>query len=115
MKFVKKIAVLLTPLLLFVVLLIPYSWANQNFIVEWLGCGCPVIDEFGNIVENNFNANDFTILFWSLISIFVTIISILLSKKILKENMWLRYLYIIGMFLLSLLITYQYYQVMMWS
>ena len=55
MKVIKKIAVLVAPLLLFVVLLVPYSLANQQFIVEWLGCGCPVIDEFGNMVENNFN------------------------------------------------------------
>ena len=56
MKLIKKIAVLVAPLLLFAVLLIPYSWANQQFIVEWFGCGCPVLDEFGNMVENNFNA-----------------------------------------------------------
>lgn len=37
-------------------------WANQQLLVKWLGCGCPVIDEFGNMVEDNFNANDFTAL-----------------------------------------------------
>ncbi len=114
MKLIKKTAVLLAPLLLFVVLLVPYSWANQQFIVQWLGCGCPVIDEFGNMVENNFNANDFTALFWLFISICATAISVLLSKRILKENMWLRILYIVGMFLVSLLITYQFCQMMMW-
>ena len=68
MKSSKKIAVLLTPILLFAILLIPYSLVNQYFIVDWLGCGCPVIDEAGNMVENNFNANDFTALFWLFIS-----------------------------------------------
>lgn len=115
MKLVKKMAVLITPLLLFAVLLIPYSWANQQFIVEWLGCGCPVIDEFGNMVENNFNANDFTALFWLFISICATVISILLSKRMLREKLWLRILYIIGIFLISLLIDYQFYQMMMWN
>lgn len=115
MKLVKKIAVFATPLLLFVVLLIPYSWANQQFIVDWLGCGCPVLDEFGNMVENNFNANDFTALFWLFISICATAMSVLLSKRIPRERLRLRVLYIIVIFLVSLLITYQFCQMMMWN
>lgn len=112
MKSIKMIAILLTPLLLFAILLVPYS---LHFIVDWLGCGCPVIDEAGNMVENNFNANDFTALFWLFISICVTAISVFLSKRIQKEKMWFRVLYILGMFLVSLLISYQFCQMMMWN
>ena len=115
MKNVKKIVILLTPILLFAVLFVPYSLANQHFIVDWLGCGCPVIDEAGNEVENNFNANDFTALFWLFISACVTAISAFLSKIILKEKVWLRVLYIVGMLVLSILITYQFCQMMMWK
>lgn len=115
MKLIKKIAVLVTPLLLFAILFIPYSWINQQFIVDWLGCGCPVLDEAGNMVENNFNANDFTALFWLFISICATAISVLLSKRVPKEKMWLRVLYIVGMFSVSLLITYQFCQMLMWN
>ena len=115
MKLIKTISVLITPILLFAILLVPYSLANQHFIVDWLGCGCPVTDEAGNIVENNFNANDFTALFWLFISICVTAISVFLSKRIPKEKMWFRVLYIVGMILISLLITYQFCQMMMWS
>ena len=115
MKSIKMIANLLTPLLLFAILLVPYSLVNQHFIVDWLGCGCPVIDEAGNMVENNFNANDFTALFWLFISICVTAISVFLSKRISTEKMWFRVLYIIGMFFVSLLIAYQFYQMMMWN
>ncbi len=115
MKSIKKIAVLVAPLLLFAVLLVPYSWANQQLIVEWFGCGCPVVDEAGNMVENNFNANDFTALFWLFISICATVISVLLSKRIPKEKIWFRVLYIVGMFLVSLLIAYQFCQMMMWK
>lgn len=115
MKLVKKLVLLIAPLLLFVILYIPYRWANQQFIVEWLGCGCPVKDEFGNIVENNFNANDFTVLFWLFISVCVTVISVFLSKRISKEKMWLRVLYIASILVVSLLITYQFYQIMMWN
>lgn len=115
MKSIKAIAILLTPLLLFAILLVPYSLANQHFIVDWLGCGCPVTDEAGNIVENYFNANDFTTLFWMFISICVAAISVLLSKRIPKEKMWLRVLYIVGMLLMSLVIAYQFRQMMMWN
>ena len=115
MKVIKKIAFFISPLLLFVVLLVPYSLANQQFIVKWLGCGCPVIDEFGNMVENRFNANDFTALFWLFISICVTAISVLIAKRIPKEKPWLRVLYVIGVFLISLLITNEYCQMMMWN
>ena len=115
MENVKKIGVLLTPILLFAVLLVPYSLANQHFIVDWLGCCCDVIDEAGNIVENNFNANDFTALFWLFVSAGVTVISVLLSKRIPKEKMWLRVLYIVGMLAISLFITCQFCQMMMWD
>ena len=87
---------------------------RYHFIVDWLGCGCPVIDEAGNMVENNFNANDFTALFWLVISACVVAISVFLSKRIQKEKMWFRVLYIVGMLLISLVITYQFCQMMMW-
>ena len=115
MKNAKKIAVLLTPILLFAVLLIPYSLVNQHFIVDWLGCSCPVIDEAGNMVENNFNANDFTALFWLFVSACVTAISAFLSKRIPKEKVWFKVVYIAGMLLISLLITYQFCQMMAWN
>ena len=115
MKNVKKIVILLTPILLFAILFVPYILVNQHFIVDWLGCGCPVIDEAGNMVENNFNANDFTALFWLFISACVTAISAFLSKIIPKEKVWLRVLYIAGMLVLSILITYQFCQMMAWN
>jgi len=114
-KLNKNIAVLAAPLLLFAILLIPYNWVNQQFIVEWFGCGCPKVDEFGNIINPDFNANDFTALFWIFISICVTVIAIFLSKRIPKDKMWLRLLYVVGMFAVSLLITHQFCQAMMWN
>lgn len=115
MKIVKMIALLTSPLLLFIVLLIPYSWLNQTYIVDWLGCGCPVLDEFGNMVENKFNANDFTRLFWFFISVCTTAVSALLSKIIWKEKKWFRILYIVGMLSVSLWIAFSFAQVMAWS
>ena len=115
MKIVKKIAILIAPLLLFAILLIPYSWFNQQFVVEWFGCGCPVLDAEGNLVENNFNANDFTLLFWCFVSALTTIFSAIFSKNILKDKKWLRALYVICTLLISLFISYSFYQMMMWT
>lgn len=114
-ELIKKITILATPLLLFVILLIPYSWANQRFIVEWFGCGCPKIDEFSNTIYPDFNANDFTALFWLFVSICATVISVFLAKRIPKDKMWLRILYVVCVFAVSLLITHQFCQMMMWS
>ena len=115
MKSMKKIAVLVSPLLLFAVLFYPYLLVNTNFLVDWLGCGCPQIDEFGNYVESNFNANDFTALFWYFITLCVTAISVFFSKRIPKEKIWLRVLYVAGMCLISLMIANFFRMIMAWN
>ena len=112
---VKNLVILISPLLLFAILLIPYSWINQQFIVNWFGCSCPTVDELGNIVRSDFNANDFTALFWLFISCCTATISVFLSKIIPKEKMWLRVAYIVGMFLISLYITNHFCKMMMWK
>jgi len=114
-KLTKNIAVLAAPLLLFVILFVPYSYANQHYIVEWLGCGCPKIDALGNYVSPDFNANDFTALFWTFISICVTFISTFLSVRIPKGKTWLRILYVVCIFTVSMLTTYEFCQIMMWN
>lgn len=112
MKRIRKTAILAAPLLTFAVLFLPYAWLNQAYIVKWLGCGCPVIDDFGNIVENNFNANDFTALFWLFVSLCTTAASAFLSGRIPKK--WGRVLYVAGMLLVSLLIADQLRQLLAW-
>lgn len=112
----KKIAVLLSPLLPFVLLPIPYGWFNSNVLVDWLGCGCPRVDELGNIYEPVFNANDFTALFWLFVSMAVTLTAFVISvRKFPSWNRWLRALYVIAVIAVSLLISYNLYQSMMWS
>ena len=115
MQLRKRILTLLSPLLPFVVLPIPYSIVNQQLIVEWLGCGCPRLDEFGNYVEPGFNANDFTAVFWLFIALCATAIAGLLSRKLIKGKLLLRLLYIGGIFAASVFIAYQFYLAMMWN
>ena len=57
MHFIKTIVKLISPLLLFVILVIPYGWLNSNLLVDIFGCGCPTVDEFGNIIHPDFNTN----------------------------------------------------------
>lgn len=114
-KLAKDVVVLLTPLLLFAILFVPYNWANHQFIIDWLGCGCSTVDTLGNRISPDFNTNDFTALFWLFISVCATVISAFLSKRIPKEKIWLKILYVVGMLAVSLLITNQFYRMMVWD
>jgi hypothetical protein len=105
-------AYLVFPVLLFPVWYIPYRWVNENFIVKWLGCGCPTVDEFGNTVSAAFNANDFTALFWGAIAILATVLAVVFSKKLLQGG--LRVLYIVGVFAVSAGLAYWFTQMMLW-
>lgn len=112
----KKIVILILPLLLFVVWVIPYSYVNREFLVDWLGCGCPQVDtETGEIIENNFNANDFTAYFWLFVSLCVTVISAFLTKLLPKNKIWLKVLYVAFMLAVSLLLSYRFTRTMMWD
>lgn len=114
-KTIKRIAVLLSPLLLFAILLIPYSILNNEVIVDWLGCGCPQIDANGNVYEPAFNANAFTACFWIFVSVCVVALSVFLSTKQLQDKLWTKIFYIDFMIAISIIITYQLCQIMMWN
>ena len=109
---IKNILVFFVPVLPFLVLLVPYSLVKQWLIVDWLGCGCPKLDEFGNVITPDFNANDFTTLFWLFITICATVISVFLSKRIPRDKKLLKVLYVAGIFVISLFISYQFCQIM---
>ena len=100
----KKMLLLVSPLLAFAVLLVPYSWANQAFIVDWLGCGC----------NPGFNANDFTRLFWFVASFVTSLLSFICSKKHLNK-IWMRGIYALCVFALTLALSIPFCQSMMWK
>ena len=110
-KLIKAIALFSVPLLLFVVLLVPYSWLKQALIVDIFGCGCPKFTEAGELITPDFNANHFTALFWTVISICAAVLAAILSKRIPLK--WLRVVYVIAILLLSLLISGEFYQMLM--
>lgn len=106
---------LLTPLLLFLILVIPYQYVNSEFIVEWLGCGCPRIDESGNMIESKFNANDFTACFWTLIALCAAALAVPISSLLPRKEKWLRVIYVLAILAVSLLIAQRFTQGMMWN
>lgn len=109
-----KTLVFASPLLLFPILLIPYSLLNRHVLVKVLGCGCPKVDELGNIITPDFNANDFTSVFWTLVAVCATVIALLLSRRF-KEKPAVRIVYVLAVFAISLLISAKFSTMMMWK
>lgn len=103
----KKIVKLYWHLLIFPVLYIPYSYFNTKVLVNWLGCGCPRIDESGNLLDY-FSANDFSIVFWSVITLIIITISLFKTRLISKWYHRLIYILLISILspLIALMIIY---------
>lgn len=112
---IKTAVALLSPMLLFVVLPIPYSYANSAFFVKWFGCGCPKFDAAGNMISPDFNANHFTMIFWAVVSVCAAVLAFFLSKKVIKGKPWLRALYVVAVLAVSCLISFVLYKHMMWN
>ncbi len=112
---IKETLILISPFLSYAVLIIPYNILNQLVIVKLLGCGCPQIDENGNVIENYFNANDFTKIFWLFIAIASTIYAFIIANKIIKNKIILKILYVIVILIMCLLISYRLTEHMMWN
>lgn len=111
----KNIAILISPMLLFVVLPYPYSYANSTFFVKWFGCGCPKFDAAGNMISPDFNANHFTMIFWAVVSVGAVVLAFFLSKKFIGNRKWLRALYAAGILAVSLLISCFIFRMTMWE
>jgi hypothetical protein len=100
-------------LFIYPVLYFPYGILNRNVIVKWLGCGCPVIDENGNMIIRAFNANDFTSYVALLIGLMTVIITILNVKHINKTKN--KILYLIIMLSATLYMGFTFVRSQMWN
>ena len=112
---VKIFCILLLPILLFFLLVTPYNYINREFIVDWLGCGCPQVDADGNVRENYFSANSFTAIFWLSVAAAVTVISFFLSRRLIYEYKVIRLLYMLAVIMLSVFISLRFTESMMWN
>jgi hypothetical protein len=109
----KKYFKLFWQLLIFPVLYIPYLILNGAVIVKWLGCGCPRIAEDGSIIQNRFNANSFTLLFWTFIAVVVLGISVYSMRKI--QKWYFKLLYLLFMLMISCFTVMIYYASGQWK
>ena len=111
----KRFLSLMAPLLMFPLLYIPYSIFNVYYLVDWLGCGCPTVDENGCVVEKAFSANDFTACFWFAVALATVLISFFSARKHLKERPVLRVVYMTTVAVVSLFLMYFCVGSMMWN
>jgi len=87
-----------------IILYFPYLFINKNLLVNWFGCGCPKIDENGIMLTNQFNANDFSKIFWLFIALVLIILSILISLKFQDKKR--RVLYTFFSVIVSILLSF---------
>ena len=109
----KKIIKTYWQLLIMPVLFVPYSILNNKIIVNWLGCGCPKIDEQGNAVSSTFNANHFTLIFWNIIVLIVIIISLFNMKNLTKW--YTKFIYVLLITVGSIFLAIKFYYAMQWN
>ena len=100
MKKIKYIWHLFIPIIVYY----PYIILHRELLGDIFGCGCPNIDENGNMLENQFNANDFSKIFWSFIALLLVSISIFISLKIHDKKR--KAAYLIGVIIVSLVLSY---------
>lgn len=86
-----------------IVLYFPYLFLFDILFINWFGCSCPKFDTNGDMLANQFNVNDFSRIFWSVVSIIVTVVSIIKSFKIVDNRK--RIVYILISILISILLA----------
>lgn len=75
---IKKYWQLLIPFLLY----FPYVYLHGTVFLDWFGCSCPKIDEYGNTLVNQFNVNNFAQIFWLAVLAILILISVFKLRKI---------------------------------
>ena len=111
----KNMIKLIAPLLAFPILFLPYQLLNSAVLVDWLGCGCPKVDASSEMIHDYFSANDFTRIFWLVITVGVTVLSWFLSKNVFREKKWIRVVYVAVVFCVSMILAYMMIRAMMWN
>ena len=109
----KKILKTYWQLLVMPALFFPYQFLNSNVLVDWLGCGCPRLDEQGNEFVNSFNANDVTRIFWLTAAVAVIAISLYNMRNFEKRSSKLIYILLIAAG--SILLAFEFIRLMQWS
>ena len=110
----KRIIASFCSLLLYPILYYPYKLIDEKYIVEKFGCSCPLWDpETGEVYARSFNANDFTLLVWSVIAVIATVISAIIARKC--EKKWQRFAIPAAVFVISCLLTRWVWRSLFWA
>ena len=115
MKFwdrLRKFLLLLSPLAFYPVTIFIYYRLTGEYFGDLFGCGCYFE---GKLPGFPFNANDVNGFFWQFYTVCISIVFILLSRKIPKNKIWLRIIYIISMIAISVFIGYKIWQRFLWN
>lgn len=114
-KTVKAAIALLSPILLFPVLIAPYQWFNRNVLIGWLGCGHNITIIDGKYHRSFFTANDFTACFCLLMIATINALSFFLAKHFLKDKPKLRVVYVVCVASLSIVFARSFFRSMLWD
>ena len=89
-----------------------YSLLDRYVIVEILGCGC-VPSAQTNMLNIAFNANDFRYVFYSTLTVLLTIISVKISREVTAKGT--RVLYCAGVLVINALFCMWICKAAMWN
>ena len=88
-----------------------YNVLDSKIFVKIFGCGCVKYGQT-NMLNINFNANDLRIVVYSVITIFMCILGILLSRKL--PNKKTKVIYVITILLVNILLSFMVCEINMW-
>ena len=107
-----KNAIKALPYLLMIFITPFYNFLDQKVFVEIFGCGCVPVAQT-NMFNIDFNANDLRRVVYSVITIAVFVLGIILSKKI--ESKSKKTIYLITILVFNVLLALKTCQMYMWG
>ena len=107
-----KKAILSLPYLLMLFFTPIYNILDQKIFVEIFGCGC-VPSAQTNMFNIDFNANDLRLIVYNIFAFAITILGIILSKKI--ESKKIKIVYILTILAFNILLAYKIWKLCMWA
>ena len=107
-----KKSILSLPYLLMIFFTPVYNILDQKIFVKIFGCGCAPYTQT-NMFNIDFNANDLRILVYNILAVAITILGIVLSKKI--ESKKIKIVYILTILAFNILLAYKIWKLCMWA
>lgn len=107
----KKVVKLFWQLTILPILYVPYRILNETVLINILGCGCPT--DSVDVAREIIDANDFTKLFFTFVSIAIIVISVYKVKNISKVSF--KVIYMVSIVCICIFVANIFCQSMMWK